>query len=242
MNAVTRGIINRMLKHLIAILALSKGFIPTMEQVRMMTELVLGPLGVFFKGLSPKTWLIVITYAQEHFQLLYPKSMRGRRQVYHDGKLRGEEVVINMLKLGLKKLVLIDGHGRLLFHVFTALSRRGLNLDDYTVYVVDISPIATSWHELFFPRNVVSVYSDICDYEFPENSYFYGNFCSVNRALVARLRNLPVILKGDFMISFTERQATQELLDFRSWFARYTGVNRVIRRNQFYTFTVNKIT
>lgn len=228
------------LRLLNAILALSVGFIPTLEQVRKLSILVLHD-GVEFYGMTAKAWYELLRIGNNVFNLLYPKSLRARDHIFHDGKRRAAKVVENMLRLGKRKLVLIDGHGRLLWHIFGEMIRRGLDPDDYEVYVVDICGVATAWHLAFFPLNVVSVESDICLYAFPEGAYVYFNFCSVNRELAIKLRQLPQIREGHFMISFTERNATDELVAFRSWLAKHTGMNSVISRGHFYTFIVNDI-
>jgi hypothetical protein len=60
-----------------------------------------------------------------------------------------------------KTIVLLDGHGRLVYHILAALKARGLNVDDYQLVLYEIDNDCHFWHKAFMPTGVTLEFSDI---------------------------------------------------------------------------------
>lgn len=82
----------------------------------------------------------------------------------------------------LQPIVLLDGHGRVLYSLIRSLYRRGIPFSEMAgkITVVDKSLGSHMWHQAFFPIGVECVEGDIIDHvkENP-NTIVYFNFCGI---------------------------------------------------------------
>jgi len=110
-------------------------------------------------------------------------------------------------------LVMLDGHGRMLYQILRDLEQHQVDIDAITVYIVELDPITHLWHEIFFPKNVISMNGNILELlnlhikNDPMNTACvlpYLNFCGLHNQQ-RRVWNLLECWrgKGDFFLSFS---------------------------------------
>lgn len=130
--------------------------------------------------LSRKTiieWLdFMMSRGEEFPTILFPNG-----EVYSEQKRRAKYLIEQVIKTSAKEIVLLDGHGRMLFLVLSLLREHDL-LQQVSITVVDSDEGAHEWHELFFPEGVSSINEDLFQYvkKTPtKNMYIYANFCGL---------------------------------------------------------------
>ena len=92
----------------------------------------------------------------------------------------------------IKKLILMDGHGRFVSKLLETLGEEGLG--DVRIHVVDINEVADEWHSLFLPKEVTCEVKDIFEVvteqvaiqtapDTGDKAFVYLNFCGITAAL-----------------------------------------------------------
>jgi hypothetical protein len=112
------------------------------------------------------------------------------------------------------KLVIMDGHGRIVAKLLNKISKTK-SPQDFIIKVVDVDPIVTEWHKLFFPaQNVVSCTGNILEYS-TEDNLVYMNFCGLGNQKVKVMNKCTSSLSNFFLSFSTARNAKKniELLD-----------------------------
>ena len=98
-----------------------------------------------------------------------------------DQQSRARAIVDTLIKLNLKHICLMDGHGRMIYEIFAALQEKGKNIDSYRIDVYDSDKDVYEWHKLFFPENVFSFHKNIFESVTEDfKGILYLNFCNLS--------------------------------------------------------------
>eukprot|EP00045_Choanoeca_perplexa_P020076 m.3600 g.3600 ORF g.3600 m.3600 type:complete len:651 (+) comp6186_c0_seq1:51-2003(+) len=136
------------------------------------------------------------------------------KEEYEDQKRRAKEAFKLMQRHGLTRLVLLDGHGRMLFAILQQFQEEGKPFP--SVVVVDTDEITHRFHCAFFPWECVkSEHGDaletmhqLISNEEAADTLIYLNFCSIPANVIDR-RQLAVVVEtfckeeGAVMVSYT---------------------------------------
>lgn len=130
-------------------------FQPTPEEV-----LLLKDSEIVFSTLSASDW---VRFCEEEsdFTETYLDSMG--QNIIDDQLARAQAYAELFWMKNYSTIVLMDGHGRMLYTILKCLQHWDINIDQLDIYVVDLDPIVHEWHQLFFPNNVISLQDDIID-------------------------------------------------------------------------------
>jgi hypothetical protein len=170
-----------------------------------------------------------------------------RDNLFEDQMARDRSLVAEMMRRGIKKLRTMDGHGRMLTCFLLALQERGEDVDTYEIEVYEINPNAHTWHEHFFPQNVIAVDDDILESVPPADTMLYLNFCGIGEQIDDVKEHLSQIFAvhpdSKVMISFSIRGATINgpLYNFATSLKRRPyKLEYVSNRGNFYSGLVEK--
>jgi len=98
-----------------------------------------------------------------------------------DQQTRARAIVDTLIKLNLKHICLMDGHGRMIYEIFSALQEKSKNIDAYRIDVYDSDGDVYEWHKLFFPENVFSFHKNIFESVTEDfKGILYMNFCNLS--------------------------------------------------------------
>ena len=114
---------------------------------------------------------------------------------------RSNALVKEMINKNIKKIHLMDGHGRFIMALYRSLILNGENINNYTIYVYDTDEYVNKWHEIFFPKVIISYKKNIFDIlennikniEWCKENIIYLNFCGLSNQcekLVDNINNL----------------------------------------------------
>lgn len=137
-----------------------------------------------FTDMTPEKWLDMVWVDDGCFLFSCRTSKTDRTNIIRDQMIRAERILTYMIKNGIYKLRTMDGHGRFVMCFLKTIQNYGLDMNDYTIELVDLNEYASLWHELFLPTNVnvvgeyssnilstdLSIFSDTC---------LYLNFCGI---------------------------------------------------------------
>ena len=140
---------------------------PSIEQVNELKKHV--QTSTFFQSLTPYKWAQML----ENFKdLLFINKSK-----ISDQEDRANILVQQIMKNPeIKKIVIMDGHGRFLL---TLLQKLGIRANHLKITVVDINPVVVNWHKCFFPKKIESIYDNIFNYEPSNIQLVYMNFCGL---------------------------------------------------------------
>jgi hypothetical protein len=144
---------------------------PSIGQVKKLESM--DNINNFLQNLPSKDWCEVV----EHY-----KSYLFDGKAYHkiaDQELRAE-FIANYIESNpnIKRIVTMDGHGRFIMTLLSKLKNKSL-IDDIQIIVVDIDSVVNKWHQLFFPKSVISIEGNIFDYKPDNETFVYMNFCGI---------------------------------------------------------------
>ncbi len=144
---------------------------PSIEQVKKLESME--NINNFFQSLTPKNWCEVV----EHY-----KSYLFDGKAYHkiaDQELRAEFIVNHIeSNPNIKKIITMDGHGRFIMTLLSKLKNK-LLIDKIQIVVVDIDPTVNKWHQLFFPKQIISIEGNIFNHKPDNETFVYMNFCGI---------------------------------------------------------------
>jgi len=176
----------------------SKELKPSAKEVTLLTAKQLG-----LAQLSNEEWLEAIRdEADPHRPFAPLLQTRSAEKMWADQQKRARKVAGIMIEKRLKKILLMDGHGRFVFALLDALLSYEQDLAAYTISLVDLDPNVADWHEEFIPGT--HVYGDILGLEVEDDTFYYLNFCSLGdqkRRVLEFMERAPKPL----MISFFRR-------------------------------------
>jgi len=187
---------NPLLKKLSKVLK-SPELIPSAREVALLEEQRLG-----LARLSYPAWLEALRDTKDPHRpisLLFEGLGRGAESKWIDQLQRAGGIAQAMVAKQLRKIVLMDGHGRFVFALLDALLSLEQNLAEYTISLVDLDPDATNWHVEFIPGT--HVHCDILDLEPKEDTFYYLNFCSLGHQKRRALEFMALAPKP-LMVSF----------------------------------------
>lgn len=108
------------------------------------------------------------------------------------------------------KLVIMDGHGRIVAKLLNKIAKTK-SPQDFIIKVVDVDPTVTEWHKLFFPaQNVVSCTGNILDYS-TEDNLVYMNFCGLGSQKVEVMNKCKSSLSNFFLSFSIARNANKNI-------------------------------
>lgn len=114
------------------------------------------------------------------------------------------QILCSLIKPHICHVVMMDGHGRFLRVFFEIAETIGImsriRSGDLYIHIVDIDEIVDRFHQLFFPREVNCVHTDIFDFtKNMKNVVPYANFCGISHdpVLFSFIEETP-----SYMISF----------------------------------------
>jgi hypothetical protein len=184
---------------------------PSIGQVNELKKHV--QTSTFFQSLTPYKWSQIL----ENFKdLLFINKSKISDQEDR-ANILVQQIMTNP---EIKKIVIMDGHGRFLL---TLLKKLGLRANHLKITVVDINPVVVDWHRCFFPKKIESIYDNIFNYEPSNTQLVYMNFCGLGGLkgqmdlanYLAKIKNSAIVTDTDtnlntknLFISFsTERKA-----------------------------------
>ena len=140
---------------------------PSIEQVNELKKHV--QTSTFFQSLTPYKWAQML----ENFKdLLFINKSKISDQEDR-ANILVQQIMTNP---EIKKIVIMDGHGRFLL---TLLQKLGIRANHLKITVVDINPVVVDWHKYFFPKKIESIYDNIFNYEPSNTQLVYMNFCGL---------------------------------------------------------------
>jgi len=184
---------------------------PSIEQVNELKKHV--QTSTFFQSLTPYKWAQIL---EKFKDLLFINKSKISDQEDR-ANILVQQIMTNPK---IKKIVIMDGHGRFLL---TLLKKLGLRANHLKITVVDINPVVVDWHKCFFPKKIESIYDNIFNYEPSNTQLVYMNFCGLGGLkgqmglanYLAKIKNSAIVTDTDtnlntknLFISFsTERKA-----------------------------------
>ena len=137
-----------------------------------------GPISVsdFVRQLSAREWVNIVP---QKWLFLEGKSRIGQTKL-NDREQRASYIANLLVGSNIKKLVLLDGHGRMLFSIFKALENLGHGLaNSIEVVLADLDKNSDAWHKNFAPKNTIAYFGNIFDRKESDRTMFYFNFCNL---------------------------------------------------------------
>jgi hypothetical protein len=166
---------------------------PSVEQVNELKKHV--QTSTFFQSLTPYKWSQIL----ENFKdLLFINKSKISDQEDR-ANILVQQIMTNP---EIKKIVIMDGHGRFLL---TLLKKLGLRANHLKITVVDINPVVVDWHKCFFPKKIESIYDNIFNYEPSNTQLVYMNFCGLGGLkgqmdlanYLAKIKNSDIVTDTD---------------------------------------------
>ena len=103
-------------------------------------------------------------------------------EVANDQEKRAESLAKKMEDSHVHKIILMDGHGRLVYSLLSKIKeRQALNVDSVEVTLVDIDQDVHEWHQAFMPM-AKNIYGSIFDQKPSEDVVMYLNFMGLGGA------------------------------------------------------------
>lgn len=127
---------------------------------------------------------------------------KSAEKKWADQRERAKAVAKLMVEAQLKKIVLMDGHGRFVFALLDALLSLEQDLAEYAISLVDMDLDVHDWHVEFIPGT--HAYVDILDLEPSSDTFYYLNFCSLGDQK-RRTLNFIAHAPKPLMVSFFRR-------------------------------------
>lgn len=126
--------------------------------------------------------------------------------------------ILERMKLYKKThLVMMDGHGRMLWSILNHMEIEKIPLNVYDFTLVDSSVNVTEWHKNFLPRDIACVTCDIMNlyldnWTSSRDHYLYLNFCGTygERDKILMCAHKLIMMKIPFMIGFSLRSKSRE--------------------------------
>jgi hypothetical protein len=136
-----------------------------------------------------------------------------------------------LLSANKTEVILLDGHGRMVFMILFILYNRDINIDIYSFHVFELKRVVYDWHTMFFPASCSHYNTTIFNYQDRENfltfsadCVLYLNFCSIRDQLTELIEYIPAAIY------------TTGVRVFVSWGTR--GISNE-RRTRMYEFAEN---
>ena len=149
--------------------------------------------------------------------------------IFEDHQRRADALLDASVESGLTTISMMDGHGRMVFQVFAAIRRRGLDPDDYEIHLYEIDPTVHQWHLSFLPEGVVACPENVLEfvdtdglYGMPGQVYLRGlaqlegvvyfNFCGISAVVNDLKEVLRTLATGNrpCFLSWTGRGTSNE--------------------------------
>jgi hypothetical protein len=195
------------------------------------------------KDLPVHLWLKILKSNCDRYSILYNVFDSAKDQIYQDQSERIYQIIQNMKNLDKKRLITMDGDGR----ICSGILRYN---KDIKITVVDINKDVDIFHKCFFPKAAIeSVCDNIITYirnNDTSDSYIYLNFCGMSNLKDKEIIDLQNIIKKDpskFMISFSIRGTKDsdkdscKVSNFIEWIKQKSGLSEICHRGNFYTYT-----
>lgn len=185
----------------------SNRFQATFGQVELLKK-----LNFPFPQMSASTWLNYCDTLGFKDNIFFEKDPN----VFEDQVKRAFHIAETFWRENYRILVLMDGHGRMLYRILRALQTWDIDIDNIQIYVVELDETTHEWHQHFFPCNVTSVKDDIfnllsshicADSTNSQKVLPYLNFCGLGNEQIETTWNFIEEWRGkaDLIISFSTR-------------------------------------
>jgi hypothetical protein len=149
---------------------------------------------VRFNTLSNSEWLHIMHHTN---QLWHNVS----DAVFRDQFNRAYEICEELINSNKTEVVLLDGHGRMVFLILFILSHKGVDIDRYRFHVFELNKVVYDWHTMFFPSSCTHYNTTIFNYRdrtdlitFSSSCVVYLNFCSVSDQLTELMEYIPAAI------------------------------------------------
>merc|ERR1712166_756534 len=171
-----------------------------------------------------------------------------------DQNIRSKAIVKHMLATEQRTLRTMDGAGRFVYSFLKVLSKRGENLDEWTIELFDTDPLVHHWHTLFMPVSSTNRHENILDHPddegFHSGTLVYFNFCGLGDSVLQVQRTLTRFHKSDHetFVSWSVRGISKEVKTKARGFIKWIGEKNngngrgeyIVKRGNFYTYKVKK--
>ena len=149
---------------------------------------------VRFNTLTNSVWLHIMHHTN---QLWHNVS----DAVYRDQFYRAYEICDELIDSNKTEVVLLDGHGRMVFLILFILSIKNVDINIYRFHVFELNAVVYNWHTMFFPSSCTHYNTTIFNYRnrtdlvtFSSSCVVYLNFCSVSDQLTELIEYIPAAI------------------------------------------------
>jgi hypothetical protein len=169
------------------------------------------------------------------YNVLNKDTVKG---IEEDQSLRAYRVVQEMKNLGLTKLVLLDGDGRMIHQIL----KRNQNIE---ITVVELDNNVHIAHEFIFPTFIKKVKGNLIDYldtNTADIEYTYANFCGlggISKSDLNKFYNILVQNPSHYMLSTGVRGVVEDSKGHVSEFMKKfkdIGYVEITNRGKYTTF------
>jgi hypothetical protein len=184
---------------------------PSAEACRILELLIKMKVLPKFSEMTNSEWMEIMGDTN----ILY-SGFSNKTGIIHDQTHRSFEIFHSLFVRKSKRLLLMDGHGRMIQNVLNHLKTYNKDIDEYKFFVCDIDEHVHKWHTLFLPRGCRSLFQDILELErYPPVVYL--NFCGLtnvlvnnNMKLISKMKKIVLKTKGDLFFSSSKRGVKEE--------------------------------
>ena len=134
-----------------------------------------------------------------------------------DQEKRAQGILERMQLYKKAHLVMMDGHGRMLWSILNHMEVTKIPLNMYDFTLVDSTINVTEWHKNFLPKDITYVTCDIMDLYLDNwvgsyDHYLYLNFCGTygERDKILMCAHKLIMMKIPFIIGFSLRSKSRE--------------------------------
>ncbi|VVU95447.1 hypothetical protein CPAV1605_1198 [seawater metagenome] len=197
------------------------------------------------KDLSNSDWLDMLGDGNVLFD-----GLSNGDQVKEDQMIRAREIVEKMLHLGIKNLRTMDGHGRFIYCFLKVLQEKGLDVNEWTLDVVDLDERVNGWHRWFLPDGILVLSENIFDMTDVDlaQTLNYFNFCGLHKQELELEMVIKAIINngGDVFLSWSVRGGKPKrgtaVYEFALWVQKMVKRGKaeyVSHRGNFFTYSFN---
>jgi hypothetical protein len=130
---------------------------------------------------SNSQWLKFVKY--QYIDYLY-KDFPNKKLLIEDQKMRGENIALQICEDPTREVILLDGHGRMLFWILYFVNKYKPNKINKVKFIVsELNETVNQYHNMFLPSSCTCILKDInqvIESMQHRNPIVYANFCNID--------------------------------------------------------------
>jgi hypothetical protein len=154
-----------------------------------------------------------------HTNILW-ETITNSEAVFKDQFRRACEICKELLSANKTEVILLDGHGRMVFMILFILYNKSIDINIYTFHVFELKRVVYDWHTMFFPASCSHYNTTIFNYRnrknfltFSADCVLYLNFCGISDQLTELIEYIAAAIwttKVRVFVSFGTRGISKE--------------------------------